>query len=157
MDSFPVIHFIQNKNMVENKFWLVKSLEERSRSYEMFNGVPHRVLYSDIKFWTARHGHCYLGEQSLGKVTDITSETEPVQVKLVQTDNDIPDFYVQRYGDCLFINYRTEKYYKPCKRKLIGWKHIEVERVPHIYQISNKLFPEITEESGIVKFNIERI
>ena len=143
--------------MAENKFWITKSLSERSSEYEIHNSIPSRCSYKELKYWSGRHSHSYLGQQSMEKVSDITRETEPVPVRLVHTDSETPDFYVQRYKDCLFINNRLEKYFSPRKRKLFGWKYVEMERVPHIYMISNKLFPEITVESGIVKFNIERI
>ena len=150
--------------MVENKFWVVKSLSERSNEYELFNSIPSRYAYKELKYWGARHSHCYLGKQTYEKFADVDRSTEPVEVRLVPTDSETPDIYVQRYRDCLFINNRLERYYSPRRRtlfgrkfKILGWKYVECERVPHIYRISNKLFPEITEECGPVKFNIERI
>ena len=144
--------------MVENKFWIVRSLSARSNEYEMHNSIPSiHTTYYGTKYWSGVHSNCYLGKQSWEKVSDITRDTEPVAVRLVPTDSDEPDFYVQRCGENLFIGNRLEKYYTNVKRKLIGWKCIEEDGVPHMYRISNKLFPEITDECGPVKFNIERI
>lgn len=141
--------------MVENKFWLVKSL--RHEEYELYNKVPH-VEYSGVfTDWYSTHDHCYLSKTTAERFSDIKSSSAPVAVRLVRTDSDTPDFYVQRYLDCLFINNRLDKVLVPRKRKFFGYKWVEVEEVPHVYRISNKLFPEITEKSGIVKFNIERL
>lgn len=141
--------------MVENKFWLVKSL--RYEEYMLYNKVP-RVEYSGVfTDWYSIHGRCGLSKATAERFSDIKSSSAPVAVRLVRTDSDTPDFYVQRYRDCLFISERLYTTLVPRKRKFFGYKWIETEEVPHCYRISNKLFPEITEESGIVKFNIERL
>lgn len=142
-----------------NSFWLTRGLSDRTVVYELHNHIPHRYRdeITGLKYWVSKGYHCFLGKQSIEKFLDITSDTEPIHVQLVPTDSKTPDFYVQRYNDCLFIGNRLETHFSPKRRKLFGWKYIKEQRVAHNYMISNKLFPEITEESGIVKFNIERI
>lgn len=141
--------------MAENKFWVVKSL--RYEEYMMYNKVPYVENFARFIDWFSVHDHCFLSKATAERFSDIKSSSAPVAVKLVRTDSDTPDFYVQRYRDCLFINDRLITTLVPRKRKFLGYKWVEVEEVPHGYRISNKLFPEITEADGPVKFNIEKI
>ena len=156
--------------MIENVFWVVKDTRKDMNDYFMFNSLPWKytwksqyVDYYDDKVWTATHGKHYLGEGVAEKFKDIDHNSAPVKVKLVLTDDKNPDLYMQRYKDSLFIRTHTEKYWHAVQntnrflRIIKKYKWVEAERVPHAYRISNKLFPEVTEEMGIVGVNIVRI
>ncbi len=76
-----------------------------------------------------------------------------------------PDLFIQRVADNLFIFCTTISVgrWKPreggkIKTAILG-KHrfVEEKEVPHVNRISNKLFPEVTEESGVTGVMIERI
>ena len=163
----------------ENIFYIVKSTSKFAPEYYLFNGMPRKISvenlwyrnkdnYHDGKIWSSNHSYYPLyGKEYEEKFKDIDHNTEPVPVRLVPTDSETPDLYVQRYKDCLFINtslvtyvtYRRSEHW--LKRYFpifdFGWDRNVRNSVPHNYMISNKLFPEITEKSGIVKMNIERI
>ena len=157
--------------MKENCFWVVKSTDkERPNLYMMFNSLPWKCVwksqfcdYYDDKVWTATHTKHYLGDNSVEKFKDIDHNTAPVKVRLVITQDKNPDLYMQRYHDCLFLANHLEYYWHAVKEdnkfKKIFRKHkwVKASRVPHVKMISNKLFPEVTEETGVVKINIERI
>ena len=156
--------------MKENVFWVVKStLKAGKERWILFNGtpvkIPHRSThcsYHENKIWTSSHGFCYLKEE-IQKFNDIGYDSEPLKVRLEITQDENPDLYMQRYGSCLFISNHVERYWHAVKednkiKKIFRkYKWIEDSRVPHVKMISNKLFPEITEETGVVKINIVRI
>ena len=93
------------------------------------------------------YAECY-PPLKVGERIPVDCET-PVEVKLIICNTE-PDMYIQRYKDCLFINSRLETYY------IGGDRHRKVTEVPHSFRISNKLFPDVTEESGIVGVKIAR-
>lgn len=155
----------------KNEFWVVSASPEYGSVYLMFNHKPQLVSWYRMKFgaittydaWYSRHGHCVLSERSEAKFDHLNNYSEPVKVRLVRTTDGNPDLYVQRYRDCLFINSSTERFWYAVKRAkgflrfFSKWKWVESVRVPHFARISNKLFPEITENDGIVEMIIEKI
>ena len=154
----------------ENIFYVVKSTCLDWENYLLFNSVPHKQRfvseyydYYNNEIWSARHGKCYFAKRSNYKFQDLTYDSEPIKVKLVRCndDNDIPDFYIQRCGENFFITNKKERVWKAVKNDgffkfFKKWKWVEFEQVPHICRISNKLFPEITEEMGVVEMMIKR-
>ena len=146
----------KNKNLRKrrrkgkNVFWLVLSTDKYFHHPLLFSGMPHRYpLYNYLEDydegwrWISwQHSVYYPKTYSLEGVS--VDKYTPIRVKLEICDKE-PDMYIQRWKDCLFINSRTEMYYT---HGIFGKKkHVQV---PHDFRISNKLFPEITEKSGIV-------
>lgn len=157
--------------MKENCFWVVKSTDKNIDKWLLFNSHPWKCTwrsslyrdYYDDKVWTATHTMHYLGDNAVEKFKDVDHNTEPVKVRLVITQDKNPDLYMQRYHECLFLANHLEHYWHAVKeenkfKKIFRkYKWVENSRVPHVRMISNKLFPEVTEETGVVKINIERI
>ena len=155
--------------MRENKFWIVNARVQSDKDvWSLFNGKPalcdsYLSGWKDKKFWSSRHDHLTL--YGINSFKDIGPDTEPVPVRLVLADElSRPDVYVQREKDNLYLHWRLETfkhYVRRFKSRWMPWfwnyREVEVTRVPHDFRISNKLFPEITEESGIVGMDIERI
>ena len=147
--------------MVENIFWLVRGTEIVYRPELMvYNKKPKKIKYflpeyqheyDGGLFWHSYHGYVCLNDRYDKRFSDITRYDDPVAVTLV-IDNENPDFYIQRYKDCLFISNRKST----CIRFKNG-KDVREEYVAHDNRISNKLFPDITEDSGIVGVRLERI
>lgn len=131
----------------KNIFWLVKS--RRTNELILFSRkpclmqVPKEFHCNGDLQWFSVYSECY-PNMKVAERMEIDDKT-PIMVKLVICDNE-PDMYIQRYKDCLFINRHTQTYY-------IGGKE-KVTEVPHAFRISNKLFPDVTEESGIVGVKI---
>lgn len=131
----------------KNIFWLVKN--RRTNELILFSRKPY-LMHVPKEFhcnedlqWFSVYSECYPNVK-VAKRMRVDDET-PIMVKLAICDNE-PDMYIQRYKDCLFINSHLLTYY-------IGGKR-EVTKVPHSFRISNKLFPDVTEESGIVGVKI---
>ena len=157
--------------MKENKFWIVNArVQGNDNVWKIYNGKPslYEISYGsfgflkDNKYWYSIHDSLTLCGVTF---PDIGPDTEPVPVRLVLTDElSRPDLFIQREKDNLYMHWRTETfkhYVRRLKSRWVPWfwnyKEVEVTRVPHDFRISNKLFPEITEESGIVGMDIERI
>lgn len=144
-----VMRKTKNKNQKKrrrsgkNIFWLVKS--RRTNELILFSRKPHLMEFhcsGDLQ-WFSVYSKCYPNIK-VAKRIEIDNKT-PIMVKLAICDNE-PDMYIQRYKDCLFINSHLHTFY-------IGGRR-EVTEVPHVFRISNKLFPDVTEKSGIVGIKI---
>lgn len=131
----------------KNLFWLVKS--RRTNELILFSRKPYLMQmpkeyqYKEDCCWFSVYSECHPNIKVAERM-EIDDET-PIMVRL-EICNYEPDMYIQRYKDCLFINSHTQTYY-------IGGKE-KVTEVPHVFRISNKLFPDVTEESGIVGVKI---
>lgn len=156
-------------------FYLVRDTMLSSKpDYILFNSEPHLYeingngWYKDHSYngsrWYSAHGDCYLNRDKCGKFSDV--KFEPVMVRLrVCNDGEEPDMFIQRVADNLFISSRKMSVTRSRPRTgskfkslLLGkYKFSEEEEVPHINRISNNLFPDVTEESGIVGVVIERM
>ena len=141
---------VKNKNQKKrrwsgkNIFWLVMS--KRGPYPILYSRKPYLVYFNENhEYWFSVHSECYPNINT-AKRLQVDSKT-PVPVKLIIC-NDNPDMYIQRYKDCLFIKSRLETYYRGVQK---------VTEVPHGFRISNKLFPDVTEESGIVGVKIVKI
>lgn len=148
----------------KNEFWLVDSTRKNVFEPLLYSRKPYLIDwsfselkddYKDEKIWFSCHSKSYPNKDILERIPE--AKVSPVPVKLIIAGDYInngivekPDMYIQRYNDCLFINTHTETVYEGCdeNRKTV--------RVPHAYRISNKLFPDIVEESGIVGVKIVR-
>lgn len=138
----------------KNLFWLVKSTKIGSNLLELYNKKPYKVDYScsdiadyyyDKSLWHSCHGVSYPDVKLLDRFS-ITYD-DIVLVELV-IDNDNPDMFIQRKGDNLFISND--------KVRIIKWFFKIITELKCPSRISPKLFPEITEESGIIGVRIER-
>lgn len=125
-----------------NLFYLVRSTEKVSNpSLILCNRKPHKDKvwdkyadkYYDGLRWISVYGMCYL---RINK-DEIKYNTEPMPVRLVLTDEN-PDIYIQRVGENFYIG-ELETF-------LFGVK--KITQVKHVFRISPKLFPEITEKDG---------
>ena len=87
---------------------------------------------------------------------EIKYNTEPIPVHLVLTDEN-PDIYIQRVGENLYIGEleTVEKYSKHLIGMLFRVK--KITQVEHVFRISPKLFPEITEKDGYKGVKTETI
>lgn len=148
----------------KNLFWLARDrrgskyliLYHRKPTLRDYFVANYRHEFVDGKWWESFHETHHLHTKSiLERFSDIDYDTEPVPVKLILMGikcwdgvEEKPDMYIQRYRDCLFIytNYYESWIGGDKKRKCLN--------VPHNMRISNKLFPDITEESGIVGVKI---
>lgn len=143
----------------KNLFWLTRSTRKGSKILILFNREPYKEDWSfceyaddyyDKKIWFSCHGESYPRKETcLTKFLDITHE-KAIPVKLVIDTEGEPDLFIQRVRDNLFIGPDIFKVY-------CGSKMIEKFRISHHSRISNKLFPEITDETEIVGVRIERI
>ena len=152
-----------------NEFWVVRNNETWGNSCSMYNRLPEKTaIYMGPgiplrQAWYSYHGCCGIRESTAEKFRELTFDSEPVKVRLVRSERDIPDFYVERCGENLFIGYFLEGYWhavpreKGFKRLFSKWKWVKAERVSHLHRISNKLFPEIKDGDGPIKMDIERI
>lgn len=143
-------HNYRKKRRAErNLFYLVRSTEKVSNPLLILcNRKPHKdkvwVKYADKYYdglsWRSVYGMCYL------KINrdEIKYDTEPIPVRLVLT-NENPDTYIQRVGENLYIG-ELEKFDK--YRRLMFRVKKKVIQVKHVFRISPKLFPEITEKDG---------
>ena len=135
-----------------NLFYLVRSTEKvLNPSLILCNRKPHKdkvwVKYADKYYdglrWISVYGMCYL------KINrdEIKYNTEPTPVRLVLT-NENPDIYIQRVGENLYIG-ELETFEKYSKH-LIGmlFRVKKITQVKHVFRISPKLFPEVTEKNG---------
>ena len=162
------------ENVDKNIFYVVRDTSKHFIHYYLFNGIPYKAdmsrcdawyekNYYDGKIWVSSHGCCSLKDNAYADFNDVDHNTKPVPVRLVITDSDTPDMYIQRCGECLYISDRLESYYTAVPRRnwflrlFSKFEWVKRTRVFHHHMISNKLFPEVTEESGIVGVNIERI
>lgn len=147
--------------MTKNLFWIVR---ETFKAYRpeliIFNKKPtliddsipeHADIYQSGKFWYSIHGSIFMDDKFDKRFSDITWYSDPIPVKLIIV-SDNPDFYIQRYKDCLFIDRRISTCI--CFR---NGKYVNKKYVKHEFRISNKLFPDITEESGIIGVKVQRI
>ena len=142
----------------KNLFWLARSTRKGSRELLLFNREPYKIdwsfspyadEYHDKKIWFSCHGESYPGNKvCLTKFLDVTYE-KAIPVKLI-IDNDNPDMFIMRLRDNLFIDSFTHKV-------IYGSQGKEKIEIRHELRISNKLFPEVTDETGIVGVRIERI
>lgn len=159
----------------KNIFYLVRdTILAKNPDYVIFNGMPMLYeVYSEGwykdncykgSWWYSSHGECYLNRDKCKKFSDV--KFEPITVRLRPcAEGEEPDLYIQRVADNLYISShkisvtrarpRTGSKFKSL---LLGkYEFSEEEEVPHNNRISNKLFPEVTDESGIVGVIIERI
>lgn len=139
-----------------NLFWLVNSTLIGSRSLMLYNRKPYKLdisyseysnHYKDKLIWFSCHGESYLKNGAINKFPN-ASQDIPIPVRLV-IDKDNPDMFIQRRKDNLFIDNKILKYWKGSIQNY--------EEVSCASRISNKLFPEITEDDGIVGVRIEEI
>ena len=141
--------------------------------YFMCNSLPYRrhidccdrrfENYHNDEVWVCRHSYRHIAPESSNKFKDLEWNSEPIPVRLVRTNDERPDFYIQRYGECLFIATSKTRYWTSVpttnwfKKLFHKYEWGERYMVVHNDMISNKLFPEVTELSGIVGVNMERI
>lgn len=155
----------KHRRSSKNLFWLARDRRKGVKCLILFHRKPSlhtyfseqwRDDYVDGKWWESWHDYYHLdGKEVMDRFSDIDYDTEPVPVKLILAGikcwdgvNEVPDLYIQRYRDCLFIG---KKYYRSW---IGGNKKRECINIPHAVRISNKLFPDLTEESGIVGVKI---
>jgi hypothetical protein len=144
-----------------NLFYLVRSTEKVSNpGLILCSRKPHKDKvwdkfadkYYDGLRWGSVYGMCY------PKINrdEIKYDTEPIPVRLVLTDEN-PDLYIQRVSENLYIGELEtfEKYYKHLIGMLFRVK--KITQVKHVFRISPKLFPEITEKDGYRGVKIETI
>ena len=137
----------------KNIFWLVLGTGRFSGVPMLFSREPHQYYklasfadYVTNWIWFCNHSLYFPKENILER---INVDTElPIKVKLELCDDE-PDMYIQRYKDSLFISTYIETYYT--YYIFVRKKHVQVT---HVNRISNKLFPEVTEKSGIVGVRI---
>lgn len=137
----------------KNEFWLV--MDTRCNQPLLFARKPYKIsapnteyawCYKDGFYWFSRYGEYYPSLNVMDRLQ--FGHKTPIKVKLVICDDENPDLYIQRWKDCLFFSGRIERLW------ICGDKDREVIRVSHNLRLSNKLFPDITEESGIVGVKI---
>lgn len=138
----------KRKRGANNLFWLVMDTEYRRPV--LFARKPYKHTWAGVKNldgfrWFSIHGRFYLSDKVLDRIP--ADHLNPVKVKLIIC-NETPDLWIQRYKDCLFANSYLVTYYIGGDRKR------KVTQVPHSFRLSNKLFPDVTEESGIVGVKI---
>lgn len=156
-------------------FYLVRdTLLVKDPYYILFNNEPslYEILgegwYKENSYkgsrWYSAHGDCYLNRDKGKRFSDV--KFEPVMVRLrLCAEGEEPDLFIQRVADNLFISCTTITVGRWKQRKggkfkamILGkYKFVRAEEVPHVNRISNKLFPEVTEENGITGVMIERI
>ena len=139
----------------KNIFWLVMST--RGKEAILFARKPYKDTwiskeyikdYKDAFRWFSIHGEYYPHNRVLERIP--VDHLTPVKVKLIICGEN-PDLWIQRYKDCLFVNSHLETYY------IGGNRNRKVTQVYHNFRLSNKLFPDVTEESGIVGVKIVKI
>ena len=141
----------KKKRGYKNLFWLGESAIIGSNEVVLYNQKPYRTeacfgwhspeYYKDGWTWFSLHGKSYPERRLHNKFPTLDYETL-IPVELV-IDNDNPDMFIQRVRDNLFISCGILDY-DGGKKKL--W---------YPSRISPKLFPEVTEESGIVGVRID--
>jgi hypothetical protein len=139
----------------KNLFWLVKNTIIGSRELILYNRKPYKEKlppddkyaehYHDKSRWYSLHDQSYPGKSTIERFSWI-GPNDIIPVELV-IDNDNPDMLIQRKKDNLFISSGTTKYIKMVSRE-------EIIELRYPSRISPKLFPEVTEESGIVGVKI---
>ena len=125
----------------KNLFWLVW---RRNGFLVLYSRKPY--IYNGD--WFSLSSECYPNCE-VAKNINVGFLT-PVPVKLIICATD-PDMYIQRYKDCLFISRYVQTAY------IGGRPDKMIKEVPHGFRISSKLFPDVTEESGIVGVKIVNI
>lgn len=136
-----------------NLFWLVLSTEgagivslfARKPNKEKIPNDEYRKYYTEDFRWGSNHSVYHPNGSVRNRLP--VDKLVPTKVRLVIC-NDNPDLYMQRYKDCLFVNSHLVTYY------IGGDRNRKVTQVPHTFRLSNKLFPDVTEESGIVGLKI---
>ena len=165
---------MKRKKGIETFYLVRDTLQVKVPDYILFNNEPSLYeihgdgWYKDHSYkgsrWYSAHGDCYLNRDKCGKFSDV--KFEPVMVRLrACNDGEEPDMFIQRVADNLYISCKTITVgrWKPrdggkFKTAILGKRmFVEENEVPHLNRISNKLFPEVTEESGIVGVVIERM
>lgn len=141
-----------------NLFWLVMStcgnepLLFSKRPYRETSFIDERILkyFKEPFEWDSPHGMCVPRNGVLDRLH--FDHTLPVKVNLVLCDvvDDNPDLFMQRYKDCLFVSRYVERVFPG------GDESKVIVRVPHKNRLPGKLFPEVTEESGVVGIRILR-
>ena len=151
------------------EFWVVRNSPRWGDSCSMYNRVPRKTeIYMghgvpSVESWYSLHGCCYLSDDTKERFKDITFNSEPVRVRLVRSERETPDFFIQKCGENLFIGTRLEGYWHAVEREkgfarlFSKWKWVKDERLPHAYRISPKAFKWVREEDGIIGMDIERI
>lgn len=142
----------KRKRGEKNLFWLVRSTLIDSKQLLLYNRKPYKIDISYYKYdyeycdnlkWFSVHDKTYLKNNAINKF-NITNN-DIISTKLI-IDNNNPDLFIQRRKDNLFISNDTVDFISKEK----------ITRLRHPSRISPKLFPEITEESGIVGVRIEK-
>ena len=138
----------------KNLFWLVKNTIIGSRELILYNRKPYKEKlspdyeyaehYHDKSRWYSLHDQSYPGKSTIERFPEI-DHNSLVPVELV-IDNNNPDLLIQRKKDNLFISGYTVR--------MIKGTGEEVIELGYPSRISPKLFPEVTEESGIVGVKI---
>ena len=134
----------------KNIFWVVLSTYKGNNIPLLFSREPVRrkVLGFKEEFdedwqWFSVHSQYWPYKNGLKNV--VVDKYTPVKVMLeLCKDGDECDMYIQRYHDCLFISSHLSSY--RCGSDFFSKLHVQV---PHNFMISNKLFPEVTEKSGV--------
>lgn len=125
----------------KNVFWLAVNTYKHINEPVLFSRKPTSETISTGTDWHASHSKYYPNRTVLDRLNiDPHDKTIfPLKVRLETTTDPHPDLYIQRLRNHIFIASYTITFFHN------AWK----TEVPHNSMLSQKLFPEITEESGI--------
>lgn len=143
-----------------NLFWLVKSTLVGSKQLILYNRKPYKIdisysryaiNYYDKLEWFSGHSESYVNSESHNK--DLIDKfpithNDLIPVRLVKCDSN-PNLFIKRKNGNLFMSNGTIV--------VIRGTGEEILELQAPSRISPKLFPEVTEESGIVGVIIEVI
>ena len=130
----------------KNVFWLAMNTYNLCYEPVLTSRYPKKKVTMTGNQWRSSHSKYYPNSSIIDRLQLDKKQlaTAPIQVTLAITTDDKPDLYIQRKGQHLFISSFTNTDYTNTE-------------VPHYLQLSKKLFPEVTEENGITRINIEII
>ena len=143
-----------------NLFWLVKSTLVGSEQLILYNRKPYKINIAYSKYainyydklkWFSGHSEYYVNGGSYNK--DLANKfnithNDLIPVRLVRCDYK-PNLFIKRKKENLFISNETIK--------IVRGTGEEILELQAPSRISPKLFPEVTEKSGIVGVVIEAI
>ena len=145
----------KRKRGYKNLFWLVRDTRIGSTQLILYNRKPYKIklgskydyLYSDELRWFSCYDKTFLKNNAINKFNITHNDIVPVKLIL---DNNNPDLLIRKKKDNLFISSEVTELVKyKSKEKIIELRYPS--------RISPKLFPEITEESGIFGVRIIKI
>jgi hypothetical protein len=143
----------KRKRGEKNLFWLTRSTLIGSRELRLYNRKPYKLDYSyaetseyyyDKVRWFSCHDVSFPRENLGDRFPGIDHNfLIPIELTI---DNENPDMLIQRKKDNLFIASSTIEVIKGTGE--------EIQELRYPSRISPKLFPEVTEESGIIGVRI---